>query len=242
MQSRGPPKIYATSDVHSPRYLSMFVSSLPRKGEACLFLFAGDIVDRGRVEAAKPVFNAVRQAFPGSRLVAVFGNEEYHDREEEYRRAYPFVDWLNDEYKVYDCWGLGIAVIGTRGAIDRLTTWQRKHMPWLEDVYSRRPSIIAKLIDKARREADKIIVLSHYGLAKETIVGEPPRLWPYLYSRAMERVIREKKPDAAVHGHAHRGTPKAMISGVPVYNVALPLNRKPVRVTFRIGLDVFGVQ
>ncbi len=188
------------------------------------------------------MFNAVRQAFPGSRLVAVFGNEEYHDREEEYRRAYPFVDWLNDEYKVYDCWGLGIAVIGTRGAIDRLTTWQRKHMPWLEDVYRRRPSIIAKLIDKARREADKIIVLSHYGLAKETIVGEPPRLWPYLYSRAMERVIREKKPDAAVHGHAHRGTPKAMISGVPVYNVALPLNRKPVRVTFRIGLDVFGVQ
>ncbi|MCE4628198.1 MAG: metallophosphoesterase, partial [Desulfurococcales archaeon] len=118
MQSRGPPQIYATSDVHSPRYLSLLVSSLPEKGEACLFLLAGDIVDRGRVEAAKPVFDAVRQKFPGSKLVAVFGNEEYHDREDEYRRAYPYVDWLSDEYRIYDCNGTSIAIIGTRGAID----------------------------------------------------------------------------------------------------------------------------
>jgi len=225
--------------VHSPLYLEAFRSSLSSlSDEPCLFLFAGDIVERGRVEAAGPVFEAARQAAPSSTLVAVFGNEEYHDREDEFRRAYPWVDWLDDEYRVYECAGQRVAVVGTRGALARPTSWQRRNMPWLERVYRERPVRIARLLDEASREADIVILLSHYALARATIKGEDPRVYPYLYSPAMERVVREARPHAAVHGHAHKGTPRAVVSGVPVYNVAFPLNRRPVRVRPRVPLTL----
>ena len=233
------PSLWGSSDIHSPRYLRGFLSSLPRGGQACLFLLAGDIVDRGRTEAAVPVVRAVREAYPGASIVAVFGNEEYQEIEEELRRLTPEVDWLDDEVKVYECGSARVAVVGTRGALERPTSWQKRHMPWLERVYRERPRIVAGLLREARREADIVVLLSHYALSRATIVGEPRRVWPYLYSPLMERVLVSERPNAAVHGHAHHGTPKAVVAGVPVYNVAFPLNRGPVRVAPRLALSLF---
>ena len=140
------------------------------------------------------------------------------------------VDWLNDEYKVYECGDKRIAVIGTRGALARPTRWQRRHMPWLEKVYRERPRRIIELAGEARRESDYIIILSHYALSKATIEGEPPRIWPELYSPLMEKAILKIRPEAAIHGHAHNGKPFAFMEGIPVYNVALPLNKRIVEV------------
>ena len=173
-------------------------------------------------------------------MAAVPGNEDYEEVMGEIRRATPGFAWLEDEYRVFDCpWG-SVAVVGTRGALDRLTRWQRRHRPWLARVYRERPAVVARLIDEARREADRVVLLSHYGLARATLRGEDPRIWPELYSSRMERVVAEKRPDAAVHGHAHNGTPRASVARVPVYNVALPLNRAIVKVALRPpGLDAF---
>ena len=240
MQSRGP--LLATADIHSPKYLPLLVKGLERVNvDPCAVLLAGDIVDRGNVAAAAPVFSLIRQRVPGKPIIAVFGNEEYHDLEGEFRRRYPFVTWLDDEYTVIECGEGGrIAIVGTRGALDRPTPWQRRNMPWLERVYRERPARIAGLIDEARREAGKVVLLSHYALSRATIRGENPRIYPYLYSRAMERVIAEKRPDAAIHGHAHRGTPRGSVAGVPVYNVALPLVSAPVLIRLvKRGLDEF---
>ncbi len=176
------------------------------------------------------MFNRIRSRYPDTPIVAVFGNEEYHDREEEFRRRYAAIDWLDDEYKIYDCGDKRIAVIGTRGALARLTRWQRRHMPWLERVYRERPKKIIELASRARRESDYIIIVSHYALARATIEGEPPRIWPELYSPLMEKAIVKIRPEAAVHGHAHNGRPFAVTGGVPVYNVALPLNKRIVEV------------
>ena len=240
MQSRGP--LLATADIHSPRYLSLLSKALARVNtDPCAVLLAGDIVDRGNVAAAAHVFSLIRQRLPGKPIIAVFGNEEYHDLEDEFRKRYPYVTWLDDEYTTIECREGGqIAIVGTRGALDRPTPWQRRNMPWLERVYRERPTKIARLIDEARREAGRVVLLSHYALSRATIRGENPRIYPYLYSRAMERVIAEKRPDAAVHGHAHRGTPRGSVAGVPVYNVALPLVSVPVIIRLaRRGLDEF---
>ncbi len=185
-------------------------------------------MDKGNVAAAAHVFRLIEKHYPGSRIVAVFGNEEYHDREEEFRRRYPSIDWLDDEYRVYECGDRRVAVVGTRGALARPTRWQRRHMPWLERVYRERPARIVELARQARREADHIVVLSHYGLARATLQGEPPSIWPELYSPLMEKAILRIRPDAAVHGHAHNGRPHAVVGGVHVYNVALPLNKRIV--------------
>jgi predicted phosphohydrolase len=232
MQNRGPSmRIYASSDIHSPHYTILFKYSLRSiERDYCIFILAGDIVEKGNVEAAEPVFRAVKEHNPNAIIVAVFGNEEYHDREDLFIKRYPDIIWLNDEYRVFDCRQTSLAIVGTRGALERLTSWQRKHMPWLEKIYNERPGKIKSLINKAKKEADLVLLVSHYALTKETIKGENPALWPYLYHSGMEKVLSETKPNAAIHGHSHRGKPKAIVSGVPVYNVAFPLNRRPVKI------------
>ncbi len=237
LQNRGPPRrLYASSDIHSPHYLLPFKSSLKTVRECCIFMLAGDIVDRGNVAAAEPVFKAIREVSPGSVIVAVFGNEEYHEREDLFRKRYRDIIWLDDEYQVFQCGEKRIAIVGTRGALEKLTSWQKRNMPWLRRVYNERPKIVANLIAEARKEADHVILLSHYALSRETIKGENPAVWPHLYHPGMEEVVKSLKPDAAVHGHAHRGKPKAFVAGVPVYNVAFPLNRAPVRIAIQTRL------
>lgn len=222
----------AFSDVHSPRFLQLLRRALREwsSGEPCAVLMAGDLVDRGNVAMLGPVVREVSSKWPGARLIAVFGNEEYHQVRGELRSRYPEVRWLDDELEIVDCGGASVGVVGTSGALERPTSWQRRRMPWLERVYQERPARVEALIREARGVADAVILLSHYALARSTIEGEDPRIYPYLYSRAMERVLMRARPDAAVHGHAHKGTPFALVEGVPVYNVALPLNRRVVEV------------
>lgn len=222
----------AFSDVHSPRFLQMLRNALSEwnTDEPCAVLMAGDIVDRGNVAMMGPVVREVSGKWPGARLIAVFGNEEYYQVREELRGSYPQVRWLDDELEIVECGEISVGVVGTSGALERPTSWQRRHMPWLEKVYRERPARIEALIKEARGVADAVVLLSHYALARSTIIGEDPRIHPYLYSRDMERVLKRARPDVAVHGHAHKGTHFSLVDGVPVYNVALPLNRKVVEI------------
>lgn len=231
----------AFGDVHSPLYLALLRSALQAyNGRPCAVLVAGDLVDRGRAAAAEPVASLLAEKWPGVPVVAVPGNEDYEEVMGEIRAKTPGFKWLEDEYTVLDCDGVSLAVVGTRGALDRLTRWQRARRPELERVYRERPGLVARLIDEARREASRVILLSHYGLARATLGGEDPRAWPELYSSRMERVVAEKRPDAAVHAHAHNGTPRAVVAGVPIYNVSLPLNKRIVDVTLAPrGLEAY---
>lgn len=234
------PRLLATSDIHSPEYLELYVRSLSAvRDRPCLFLFAGDIVDRGQVRAAAPVFEAASRL--GGRLVATFGNDEYQEVWGELRSSYPQVDWLADELKVYDCDGVSVAVVGTPGSLDQPTRWQRAHLPDIERVYSERVSRVRELLVRAKGEAEVVVLLSHYAVARANLKGEDPRAYPYLYSSKMERVVREVRPTVAVHGHAHNGVSFSLVDGVPVYNVAFPLNRSPVWVSgsVRVGLEAF---
>lgn len=233
-------QLLASSDMHSPEYLNDFIRSLTSvTGRPCLFLLAGDIVDRGNVAMAEPVMKAIEERF-GSKIVATFGNDEFQDRWDELRRRYPQVDWLADELKVYDCGGLRVAVVGTPGALDRPTRWQEAHIKGIEEIYMKRVEVVRELLTRAKSEADRVVLLSHYALAKANLKGEDPRFYSNLYSSRMERLIAELRPTVAVHGHAHKGSRFTIVGGVPVYNVAFPLNRSPVWVKeVRAGLEAF---
>ncbi len=234
------PIIYATSDIHSPRYLGIFrhAVSLADK-RACIVVLAGDLIDKGRVAFLDPVVKAVQSTFRDAVVLGVFGNEEYHEVRSVIKDRYPDIMWLEDSYVKVKCNEDSIAVIGTTGALDRPTRWQRRNMPWLENVYKERPRRIAELIKEARSSSRRVILASHYALTRATLKGENPRIWPELYSTAMEKVIKAEKPDAAIHGHAHNGVRMALVDGVPVFNVALPLNRQLVEVKFRRGITSF---
>ncbi|MDM7275866.1 MAG: metallophosphoesterase [Thermoprotei archaeon] len=236
----GQDLIYAVSDVHSPRFLHMFRSSLKTlTEEPCFFIMAGDMIDKGKVEMLKPIVKDLRSKWLETPLVAVFGNEEYHSVREELRGEYPEITWLDDGTLKGNCGNLKIAIVGTQGALDRLTSWQARNMPWLLEDYLKKPDTLTKLISEARGEGYTVILVSHYALTSENLKGEDPRAWPEMYSRKMEKLVKELKPDIAIHGHAHNGKPYALVGGVPVYNVAIPLTKTIKKIKLAKGLLEF---
>ncbi|MEM1685699.1 MAG: metallophosphoesterase [Acidilobaceae archaeon] len=231
--------LYAVSDIHSPRFLQLFRQSLRNLDvEPCIFILAGDIIDKGRVEMMKPVVEELASKW-STPIIAVFGNEEYHSVRDRLRREYSNIIWLDDSLSILKCSNIKVAVIGTQGAIDRLTKWQSANMPWLEEEYKRRPEVVANLISEARRDADIVILVSHYALTSENLKGEDPKIWPEMFSKKMEKVLVESRPNIAIHGHSHLGRQYVMVKGVPVYNVALPLTRNITKIKLPISLKSF---
>ncbi len=233
--------VYAVSDIHSPRFLQLFKQALLKAPQEppCLMILAGDIVDKGNVEMVKPVLEIIEGKWSKVKLVAVFGNEEYHDIRSSLVEKYNSITWIDDRAEFYDCGNLKVAIVGTQGSLDRLTRWQSKHMPWLFEEYRRKPQVILELLRATRRKADVVILVSHYVLASANLKGEDPRIWPEMYSKAMEKVIVEAKPDIAIHGHAHLGKNHTMVGGVPVYNVALPAVKSITIISLKRGLMRF---
>lgn len=97
---------------------------------------------------------------------------------------------------------------------------------------------IKEFVEIAEREAVKLdyglaqlrteikIAITHYAPIKDTVVGEPEAIFPFLGSSRLQRALDHHKPHLALHGHAHRGSfAGKSSSGVPVYNVALHILR-----------------
>jgi Icc-related predicted phosphoesterase len=92
----------------------------------------------------------------------------------------------------------------------------------------------------ARTKAEKKIAVMHYSPIRATVEGEPPEIFPFLGCGRFEEPLNRYQVTACVHGHAHRGAAEGRTkTGVPVYNVAIPVMRTayPNRPPFRV-LDV----
>ena len=78
----------------------------------------------------------------------------------------------------------------------------------------------------ARLDADhenitKKIAIMHYSPIRETIIGEPEPIHPFLGSSRLSEPLNRRQVAAAFHGHAHIGTLEGKTSaGVKVFNVA----------------------
>ncbi|MGC8620395.1 MAG: metallophosphoesterase family protein [Caldisphaera sp.] len=224
----------ATSDIHSPIYFDLFFTSLNKIDEIpCIFLLAGDIINKGKIENARPVFDLINNKFPEVKVIAVFGNDEYSEIWDELRKKYSNVTWLLDEYIVVECNKTKIAIVGTPGAIDKPTKWQLTHINGIQNYYQNRVNKIKELLIEAKGKSDKVILLSHYGLSSLTLKGEKPFAYSQLYSSKMEKIISEIRPDVAIHGHAHKGKKFAILNNVPIYNVAIPLVKEVVKIKFK---------
>ena len=224
----GIVRICAVGDVHGGRYFSVFKASLKSivgaRPDVCIF--AGDMVDEGRVSDLEPILKEVRTRFPKVPIIAVFGNEEYHELEAEFIKRYPEVIWLNDSPALMIINGVKVGFVGTRGSLERLTFWQRKHKPELEIVYRERPRTIKRIVKELRRHADLIVLITHYAPTFTTVKGEPEKVYPYMGSKAMERAVKEAKPDIVIHAHAHNAVVvEATIDSIKVYNVSLPARK-----------------
>ena len=73
------------------------------------------------------------------------------------------------------------------------------------------------------RDLPKIAVL-HYAPIKDTIVGEPEPIYPFLGCSRLAEPLNRHKVVAAFHGHAHIGSLEGQTSdGIRVLNVSKPI-------------------
>jgi Icc-related predicted phosphoesterase len=76
----------------------------------------------------------------------------------------------------------------------------------------------------ANPESLKKIVLYHYSPMKETIIGEPEPIYPFLGCSRLAEPLSRRHVVAAFHGHAHAGTLEGTLpGGTKVYNVSRPI-------------------
>ena len=79
-------------------------------------------------------------------------------------------------------------------------------------------------LDAENDEITRKVVLMHYSPIKETVIGEPEPIFPFLGCSRLSEPLNRRDVLAAFHGHAHVGSLEGKTSsGVKVFNVSKPV-------------------
>jgi Icc-related predicted phosphoesterase len=223
-------RIAALGDLHVRESLRgafrEIFSDISQKSD--VLLICGDLTDRGvPVEAEILADDLVHCKIP---VLAVLGNHDFESGLEEDMK-----NILSTKGKItflerepVEIQGYGFA--GAKGFCGGFDS----HMlqPWGEEPIKRfvheavgealkLETALAKL-----RVAQKFVVL-HYAPIRQTVAGEQPEILPFLGSSRLLEPIERFGVSAVFHGHAHSGHAQGKTnSGIPVYNVSLPLLRR----------------
>ncbi len=222
-----PIRIAAAGDIHAseatrPETAQAFAEVAAR---ADLVLLAGDLTQHGRVDEAEVVADACRGV--DVPVVAVLGNHDYHsDRQADVSAA--LVDAgvivLERDSTILEVDGVAVGVAGVKGFVGGFGhEWANFGEPLVRQAYAETTADVEAL-DAALRAiagASVRVALLHYAPTAETLRGEPKELWLVLGADRLAAPIAEHRPDLVLHGHAHAGSPRGTIDGVPVHNVAV---------------------
>jgi Icc-related predicted phosphoesterase len=192
---------------------------------ADVLVLCGDLTDYGQPEEARVLVRelAAARTVP---IVAVLGN---HDCESgEARQVAEVLGAAGVHVLDGDAVEIqGVGIAGAKGLGGGFG--ERALQPWGEDVMKR---FVHETIDEALklesalarlRTAQRVAVL-HYSPIRDTVEGEPLEIFPFLGSSRLEEPLLRYPVQAVFHGHAHHGRGEGRTrSGVPVYNVCLPL-------------------
>jgi Icc-related predicted phosphoesterase len=189
---------------------------------ADILLLCGDLVDYGQLEEAE----VLAKELAGVRIpmLAVLGNHEFESgQQSEVRRILSNAGVVVLDGDAYEVQGIGFAgVKGFGGGFG-----ERALQPWGEEsikkfVHEAVSESLKLESALAKLRTDQRVALLHYSPIQDTVVGEPPEIFPFLGSSRLEEPLNRYPVTAVFHGHAHRGNPDGKThSGVPVYNVAM---------------------
>jgi Icc-related predicted phosphoesterase len=232
-------RVAAVADVHCshncPGTLLPLFNQIAQAAD--VLALCGDLTDYGHPDEAQALIKELSSIkLP---TVAVLGNHDYEsDKAAEIRAIFTDAGITTLDGEVTEIHGVGFAgVKGFCGGFGRGTL-----SAWGEPV-------IKEFVKEAINEAVKLetaltrldtrhkIVLMHYAPIRATIEGEPLEIFPFLGCSRLEEPLNRFEVTAVVHGHAHGGAPEGETStGVPVYNVSLPVMKKhfPDRPPFRV--------
>jgi Icc-related predicted phosphoesterase len=232
-------RLAAVGDLHgSKTSQGAFQPMFARIPEAAdMLLLAGDITDYGLPEEARIV--ARELAALRLPIVAVLGNHDYESgKEDEVRQILVDAGVVVLDGDACEINGVGIAgVKGFGGGFG-----QRALGPWGETIIKQ---FVHAAVDEAlkleaalaRLRTEHLVALLHYAPVQQTAEGEPLEIFPFIGSSRLEEPINRYPVSLVLHGHAHRGQLEgATKSGVPVYNVSMPLLLRtfPDRPAFRV--------
>jgi Icc-related predicted phosphoesterase len=232
-------RLAAVGDLHCTKTSQgAFQPLFARIPEAAdMLLLAGDITDYGLPEEARIV--ARELAAMRLPIVAVLGNHDYESgKEDEVRQILVDAGVVVLDGDACEINGVGIAgVKGFGGGFG-----QRALGPWGETIIKQ---FVHAAVDEAlkleaalaRLRTEHLVALLHYAPVQQTAEGEPLEIFPFIGSSRLEEPINRYPVSLVLHGHAHRGQLEgATKSGVPVYNVSMPLLARafPDRPAFRV--------
>lgn len=213
--------IYAISDLDVLRSnIDKFLALLKNAKEPDLLLFAGDMYEYRNPKQYKEIVDHIKWKCP---IVAVFGNREFSEDENDIKKCAGRIKFLDDESTTFKIKGETVGIVGSRGCLDYPMFWQVTETIGILDTYDRTAARIEKLLSGLK--TDIKILLTHYAPTQKTLEGEEPELYPVLGSKILEKVLIKTKVTLAIHGHAHYGIRFAFVGKVPVYNVSYPITK-----------------
>lgn len=194
---------------------------------ADVVVMCGDLTDYGLPEEARVLAREVSGVLKIP-MVGVFGNHDYESgHAEEVCRILGEAGIRILDGDSVEVAGLGFAgVKGFAGGFG-----ERALQSWGEPVLKQ---FVREAVEEAlkleaalaRLRTPKRIALLHYSPIRATVATEAPEIFPFLGSSRLEDPINRYSAALVVHGHSHHGAPEGRTAtGVPVYNVSLPLLR-----------------
>jgi Icc-related predicted phosphoesterase len=210
----------------------------PVNDEADILLLCGDLTDYGLPEEAHILAKELTAAVTIP-IVAVLGNHDYESGQHvEVCKILTEAGVKVLDGEAYEAHGVGIAgAKGFAGGFGRATLGA-----WGEPATKR---FVQEAIDEAlkfegalaRLRTPQRIAMLHYSPIRATVEGEPLEIFPYLGTSRLEEPLNRHPVNMVFHGHAHHGCLEGRTStGVPVFNVAMPLllQKFPDRPPFRV--------
>ncbi len=222
-------RVAAMSDIHVTKTSQGALQPIFAELSDCadVLVLCGDLTDYGQPEEAHVLARELSAARVP--VVAVFGNHDYESgQEDEVRRILCDAGVHLLDGDTVEVRGVGFAgVKGFAGGFG-----QRALEPWGERMIK---DFVREAVDEslklesalARLRMPERVVLLHYAPIAATVQGEPCEIFPFLGSSRLEEPINRYEATVVIHGHAHHGTPEGRTgTGIPVYNVAMPLLRR----------------
>ncbi|HEX6844344.1 MAG TPA: metallophosphoesterase [Actinomycetota bacterium] len=199
--------------------------------QADLLLLAGDLTTHGDLAQAEVL--AGELAGVEIPVVGVLGNHDHHAGDPDgVRRVLERagVRVLERETALFEVAGERLGVVGAKGfcggfAGASATEFGEEEMK----AFVRTTTEIARDVEAqlASLDTDVRVALLHYSPIRDTLVGEPPEIFPFLGSYLFGEAVDRAGADLVLHGHAHRGAEVGETpGGVPVRNVAKPVLRR----------------
>ncbi len=234
-------RVAAVGDIHCTKTSEGVLQPLfaQMAESADVLALCGDLVDYGLPEEAHVLVKELAPVLKSRPVVGVLGNHDFEGGQPEAVRdilCQAGVVLLDGD--AVELNGIGFA--GCKGFCGGFG--RRSLEPWGEQAIK---AFVREAIDEtlklesalARLRTPHRIALLHYAPIQATVEGEPLEIFPFLGTSRHEEPINRYECAAALHGHAHHGSPEGRTStGVPVYNVSMPLLKRtfPDRPGFRV--------